>query len=155
MKIIFKLNIFICLPQCYLREDLFFLSVTTSQKKTEEKRSRILKISFWEIPDPALVVKNPPAIVEYARDRGSVHESGRSSGEGNSNPLQQSCLENPMGRGAWWATVHGAAKSRTWLNTAHSWFIFIGPAVLFHRGLFFFLSQLLLHTHKRKTKEKG
>ena len=40
-----------------------------------------------------------------------VPESGRSPGEGNGNPLQYSCLENPMGRGAWWATVHGPAKS--------------------------------------------
>ena len=36
--------------------------------------------------------------------------------EGNGNPLQYSCLENPMDGGAWWATVHGVAKSRTWLN---------------------------------------
>ena len=39
--------------------------------------------------------------------------SGRSPGEGNGNPLQYSCLENPMDRGAWWATVHGVAKSQT------------------------------------------
>ena len=37
-------------------------------------------------------------------------------GEGNGNPLQYSCLENPMDRGAWWATVHGVAKSRTQLS---------------------------------------
>ena len=42
--------------------------------------------------------------------------SGRSPGEGNGNPLQYSCLENPMDRGAWWATVHGVAKSRTRLS---------------------------------------
>ena len=40
----------------------------------------------------------------------------RSSGEGNSYPLQHSCLENPMDRGAWWATVHGVTKSLTWLG---------------------------------------
>ena len=38
------------------------------------------------------------------------------TGEGNGNPLQYSCLENPMGRGDWWAAVHGVAKSRTWLS---------------------------------------
>ena len=38
------------------------------------------------------------------------------SGEGNGTPLQYSCLENPMGRGAWWAAVHGVAKTRTWLS---------------------------------------
>jgi len=41
---------------------------------------------------------------------------GRSRGEGNGNPLQYSCLENPMDRGAWWATVHGVAKSQTGLS---------------------------------------
>ena len=45
-------------------------------------------------------------------DRGSVPGLGR-SGEGNGNPLQYSCLENPMDRGAWWATVHEVAKSWT------------------------------------------
>ena len=49
-------------------------------------------------------------------DLGSIPGSRRSSGEGNGNPLQQSCLENPMDRGAWWATVHGLAKSRTQLS---------------------------------------
>ena len=48
-----------------------------------------------------------------ARDMGSIPGSGRSPGEGNGNPLQYSCLENHMDRGAWWATVHGVAKSQT------------------------------------------
>ena len=47
-----------------------------------------------------------------ARDLGSIPGSGRSSGEWNGNPLQYSCLENPMDTGAWWATVHGAARVR-------------------------------------------
>ena len=47
---------------------------------------------------------------------GSIPGSGRSPGEGNGNPLQYSCLENPMDGGAWWATVHGVAKSRTRLS---------------------------------------
>ena len=46
-------------------------------------------------------------------DLGSVPGSGRSPGEGNGNPLQYSCLENPMDGGAWWATVHGVAESQT------------------------------------------
>ena len=49
-------------------------------------------------------------------DLGSIPGSGRSPGEGNGNPLQYSCLENPMDGGAWWATVHGVAKSRTPLH---------------------------------------
>ena len=51
-----------------------------------------------------------------AGDLGSIPGSGRSPGEGNGNPLQYSCLENPMDRGAWWATVRGVAKSRTRLS---------------------------------------
>ena len=47
-----------------------------------------------------------------AEDQGSISGSGRSPGEGNGNPLQYSCLENPMD-GAWWATVHGVTKSWT------------------------------------------
>ena len=48
-----------------------------------------------------------------AGDLGSIPGLGRPPGEGNGNPLQYSCLENPMDRGAWWAAVHGVAKSRT------------------------------------------
>ena len=51
-----------------------------------------------------LVVKNPSA---NAGDPGSISGLGRSSGEGNGNPFQHSCLENPMDRGAWRAAVHG------------------------------------------------
>ena len=46
-------------------------------------------------------------------DLGSIPGSGKSPGEGNGNPLQYSCLENSMDRGAWWATVHGVEKSWT------------------------------------------
>ena len=48
-----------------------------------------------------------------AGDPGSIPGLGRSPGEGNDNPLQYSCLENPMEGGAWWATVHRVPKSRT------------------------------------------
>ena len=63
-----------------------------------------------------LVVKNPPANAGDERDVGSIPESGRSPGGGQGNPLQYSCLENPMNRGAWWATVHGVTQSRTQLK---------------------------------------
>ena len=59
------------------------------------------------------VVKNPPANAEDVRDAGSIPGSGRSPEGGHGNPLQYSCLENPMDRGAWQATVHGVAKSWT------------------------------------------
>ena len=51
-----------------------------------------------------------------AGDEGSIPGSGRSPGGGHGNPLQCSSLESPMDRGAWWATVHGVAKSRTGLS---------------------------------------
>ena len=56
------------------------------------------------------------ASASNAGDPASIPGSGRSPGEGNGNPLQYSCLENPMDRGAWWATVHGVAKSQTRLR---------------------------------------
>ena len=56
------------------------------------------------------------ASVYNVGDLGSIPGSGRSPGEGNGNPLQDYCLENPMHRGAWQATVHGVAKSRTRLS---------------------------------------
>ena len=62
------------------------------------------------------MVKNLPMNAGDTRDVGLIPGSGRSPGEGNDNPLQDSCLENPMDRGAWWAAVHGVAKSRTRLS---------------------------------------
>ena len=56
------------------------------------------------------VVKNPPANTGDARDVDSIPGLGRSPGEGNGNPLQNSCLGNPMDKEAWWATVHGVTK---------------------------------------------
>ena len=56
------------------------------------------------------------ASASNAGDLGLIPGSGRSPGEGNGYPLQYSCLEKPMDRGAWRATVHGVAKSWTWLR---------------------------------------
>ena len=62
------------------------------------------------------MVKNLPANTEDIKDAGSIPGLGRSSGEGNGNPPQYSCLENPMDREAWWGTVHGVIKSQTQLK---------------------------------------
>ena len=77
-------------------------------------------------PQVALVVENPLA---NAGDTGPIPGWGRSlgggHGDGHGNPLQYSCLENPMDRGAWWATVHGVVKSQTqlkWLSTCQKGF---------------------------------
>ena len=58
------------------------------------------------------MVKNPPANAGDIRDVGPILGSGRSLRGRHGNPLQYSCPENPMDRGAWWATVHRAAKSQ-------------------------------------------
>ena len=55
-------------------------------------------------------MENSPANAGDIRDEGSAHEKGTSPGRGNGNPLQHSCLENPLDRGTWQATVHGVAK---------------------------------------------
>ena len=63
-----------------------------------------------------LVVKNLLASAGHIRDVGSIPGLGRSHGGGHGNPLQYSCLENPIHRGVWWATLHGVAKSWTQLE---------------------------------------
>ena len=59
------------------------------------------------------MVKNRPANAGDIRDVGLIPGLGKSPGVGNGDPLRYSCLESPMDRGAWWATVHGVAKSWT------------------------------------------
>jgi len=63
------------------------------------------------------MVKNLPNNAGDSRDVGLIPGLGRSPGVGNSNPLQYSCLENSMDRGAWRASVHGIAKSQTQLSS--------------------------------------
>ena len=80
------------------------------------RHSRNTGVSIWVnlqkkgSPDTSNV-KNPPANAGDAIDAGSIPESGRSPGVGNGNPLQYSCLEKPMDRGAWKSTAHGATMS--------------------------------------------
>ena len=62
------------------------------------------------------MVKDLPANAGDIRDAGSIPGLGRSLGGGHGNPLQYSCLENPMDRGAQWAAVHGVAKNQIQLN---------------------------------------
>ena len=69
----------------------------------------------WNFP-VAQMVKNLPA----KQDAGSVPGSGRSTGEGNGNLLQYSCLENPMHRGAWWATQSMGSQSHDWATNTHT-----------------------------------
>ena len=66
------------------------------------------------------MVKNSPVHAEDLRDMGSIPGLGRSLGGGQGNPLQYLCLENPIDRGVWWATVLGVAKSQTQLKQLSS-----------------------------------
>ena len=68
----------------------------------------------------ALVVKNLPANAGDVRDVGSIPQSRRSSGGGHGHPLQYSCLENPVDRGAWRDTVHGVTEESDTTEHAHS-----------------------------------
>ena len=69
-------------------------------------------IGYEGFPGSA-VVKNPFASARDGRDSSLIPGLGRSPGEGNGNPVQYSCLGNPMGKGAWWAIAHGVANSGT------------------------------------------
>ena len=101
------------------------LLVASLMWEKERKEQGQLGRKGWERPGllvtglPTLgfshgsVVKNPPA---NARDAGSIPGLGRFPGEGDGNPLQYFCLENPMNRGAWWTTVHGVSKSQILLS---------------------------------------
>ena len=70
------------------------------------------KAVYWSFPG-GTVVKNPPTNAGDTRDTDSVPVWGRAPGRGNGNGFQYCCLKNPMDGGAWWATVHGVAKSQT------------------------------------------
>ena len=79
----------------------------------------------WGFPGGS-VVENPPAYKGDAGDMGSIPRSGRSPGGGHGNPLQYSCLENPIDRGAWRTTVHGVTESQTRLSThTHVYYLYI------------------------------
>ena len=90
------------------------------------------------------------AFAYNAGDPGSIPGLGRSPGEGNGNPLQYSCLKNPMDRGAWQATVHGVTKSQTRLNDfTHT--VGLNAMILVFFFFLIVLSQLL---ERLRQKEK-
>ena len=95
----------------HCRQILYCLNHWTTREVSAGTYKSILFVDFLGASQGALVVKNPPANARDKTDTGSIPGSGRSHGEGNGHPFQYSCLENPMDRGAWRATVHGVAKS--------------------------------------------
>ena len=104
-------------------------------------RSKLLLFKLWctsmRAFQVALVAKNPPANAGDIRDADSIPGSGKSPGGGHGNPLQYSCLENPMDRGTWQATVHRVTKNQTrlrWLST-HALFTISWSTTQFLREL--------------------
>ena len=122
---------------------LFHFSCSVIPNTSRQIRNSFFVFCFWQSTDlfrasqVALVVKNLPANAGDVRDVRSVLGSGRSPGGGHGNPLRYSCLENPMHRGVWRASVHGVTKSQTQVKrfSTHTQFsiqhIFIG---LLHAG---------------------
>ena len=112
------------------------------KKKLEGTFSHLIYIGTWVSLVERSVVKNPPASSGAAGDMSSISWSGRYPERGNGNPLQYSCLENPMNRGAWLVPIQGH-KSRTWLITYNQYLCncmhFEGCLLSYFNGLFTFL----------------
>ena len=90
--------------------------------------TRVALILFRGVSRVARVVKTPSPSAGDLRDSGLIPGLGRSPGEGHGNPLEYSCLENPMDRGVWWAMVHRVAKSQTRLcDLVHTYTLFRIP----------------------------
>ena len=120
-----------CLQLCKSEKNAYGFSVHEISRKRFQKEKKCKKKLTFHIIGCALSkpkfrishpcwfprwhkwLKNPPANAGDIRDLGSIPGSGRSPGEGNGNPFKYSCLENPMDRGAWGATVHRVINSRT------------------------------------------
>ena len=100
------------------------------------------RITWWA-SQVALMVKNPPAKAGDMRDSISIPGSGKSPREGHSNPLRYSCLENPMGRGAWWAAVRRVVMSQTLLKRpsmrAHTPHVIFKTLILLLMGFVYLL----------------
>ena len=102
------------------------MRITNVHREKAEKWNKCIHIPHSGASQVALVVKNSPANAGDSGDAGSILWLGRFPGGGPGNPHQYSYLENPMDRGAWWATVHRVTRSWTWLkqlgiHVPHSW----------------------------------
>ena len=94
------------------RQQMCRLALIKRDTHSEGSKEKLVR-NYTGASQVALVVKNLPASAGDIRDTGSIPGLGRSPGGGHGNPLQYSCLENPMDREAWRATVHRVAKSQT------------------------------------------
>ena len=103
----------------YLKGQDCFISTCIISWNSTSRKYLAYRCCFWA-SQMVLVVKNSPANAGDRKDVGSIPGLGRSPGGGHGNPLQYSCLENPMDRGAWKATVHSVAECRTQLKWLHA-----------------------------------
>ena len=98
-------------------EVLCVLLSESADKVTVKSSQHLPSILIFKGLSGSSVIKSPPTNAEDAGNMGSNAELGRALGEGKGNPFQGSRLENPKGRGAWWAIVHGVATSQTGVST--------------------------------------
>ena len=109
-------NAFISQEWCLASHKPFFQTWPKPRRDTSKNSSMFLKTSITVIGLPRWLSGREPTCSAGDRDLGLIPGSGRPPGGGHGNPCQGSCLENPMGRGPWWATVHRVEESQTWLN---------------------------------------
>ena len=100
---------------CEHSVNMFYIHTGVSSALNPYIDFLIFCIDMLGFPDGAND-KEPSCQWRRHKDMGSIPRSGRSPGGGHGNPLHYSCLENPMYRGVWWATLHGVAKSQPWLE---------------------------------------
>ena len=114
---------------CFILFDsfsVFFYSVFNPSEQSVNKIIDTMNI-FWTSQVMVMVKSLPANAGDVLIDLCSIPRMGRSPGGGHGKPLQYSCMENPIDRGAWHAIVHGITKSRTWLkqlSTEHTWMYF-------------------------------
>ena len=117
----------------YIPSFLDFLPIWVTTEHELDSRFSLLCILYMAsiVWASHMIVKNPPAKAGDAGDAGLAPELGRSPGGGHGNPLQCSCLENPMDGGAWWATVRRVSKS--WMPASmHQLCIYVSPNLPVH-----------------------
>ena len=142
-------------PQVYMCSPSWILLPPPSPYHPSGSFTFFITVSGWVVGFPGGASdKEPSANAGDARDVDSIPGWGRSPGGGLGHPVQYSCLENPMDRGAWWATVHSVAKSRLGLkqlSMQHRWVVKSNTSYLSMNGTGLFTPTLLFS----KEKEEG